>query len=386
MGERFIERRLRDLGASPDASVLAMARKMEGVLTLSGGDPDFDTPRHIKEAAVRALEEGWTHYPVTHGMPALKEAIAEYHGKYGTDWRPSEVIVTAGSGQSLYAIMAGTLNPGDEVVQFEPYYMAYHGLIEYLGAKEAIVPLAEEEGYRLDIEALKERVTPETKMVVLCNPSNPTGTVYTEEELKGMADVTVDNDLLVLSDEVYNELIWDGRRHRSISVLPGMRERTIVSMSFSKTFAMTGWRLGCLIADEAISSRLARMPIGYRVNTFVQMAGLEALRGPWEPVEEMRRKFDRRRKFFVSRLNEIDGVRCHMPEGSIFTFPNIEAIGKKSVEFCEALLVGNRVLVRPGVAFGEAGEYHVRMPLIRPVDILEKVAAAVEDCAEKMGA
>jgi aspartate aminotransferase len=278
------------------------------------------------------------------------------------------------------------LNSGDEVVQLEPYYMAYHGLIEYLGAREAIVPLAEEEGYRLDVEALKERVTPETKMVVLCNPSNPTGTVYTEEELKGIADVAVDNDLLVLSDEVYNELIWDGRRHCSISALPGMRERTIVSMSFSKTFAMTGWRLGCLIADEAISSRLARMPIGYRVNTFVQMAGLEALRGPWEPVEEMRREFDRRRKFFVFRLNEIDGVRCHMPEGSIFTFPNIEAIGKKSVEFCEALLEGSRVLVRPGIAFGEAGEYHVRIPLIRPVDTLKKVAAAVEDCAEKMGA
>ena len=383
MGERFIERRLMSMGASPDASVLAMARKMEGVLTLSGGDPDFDTPRHIKEAAIRALEEGWTHYPVTHGMPALKEAIAEYHGRYGTDWEPSEVIVTAGSGQSLYASMAGTLNPGDEVVQLEPYYMAYHGLIEYLGAREATVPLVEEEGYRLDVEALKEGVTPETKMVVLCNPSNPTGTVYTEGELKGIADVAVDNDLLVLSDEVYNELLWDGRRHRSMSALPGMRERTIVSMSFSKTFAMTGWRLGCLIADEAISSRLARMPIGYRVNTFVQLAGLEALRGPWEPVEEMRMEFDRRRRFFVPRLNEIEGVGCHMPEGSIFTFPNIEALGKKSVEFCEALLKLSKILVRPGVAFGEAGEYHVRIPLIRPVETLERVASAVEDCAEK---
>ncbi|MCW3978792.1 MAG: aminotransferase class I/II-fold pyridoxal phosphate-dependent enzyme [Candidatus Bathyarchaeota archaeon] len=384
MGGRFIERRLMAMGASPDAGVLAMARKTEGVLTLSGGDPDFDTPRHIKEAAIRALEEGLTHYPVTHGMPALKEAIAEYHGKYGTDWRPSEVIVTAGSGQSLYASMAGTLNPGDEVVQLEPYYMAYHGLIEYLGAREVTVQLVEEEGYRLDVEALKAKVTPETKMIVLCNPSNPTGTVYTEEELKGIADVAVDNDLLVLSDEVYNELVWDGRRHCSISALPGMRERTVVSMSFSKTFAMTGWRLGCLIADEAISSRLARMPIGYRVNTFVQMAGLEALRGPWEPVEEMRREFERRRRFFVPRLNEIEGVGCHMPEGSIFTFPNIEALGKKSVEFCEALLKGSRILVRPGVAFGEAGEYHVRIPLIRPVETLEKVAAAVEDCAEKM--
>lgn len=384
MGERFIERRLMAVGASPDAGVLAMARRMRDVLTLSGGDPDFDTPRHIKEAAIRALEDGWTHYPVTHGMPALKEAVAEYHGKYGTDWRPSEVIVTAGSGQSLYASMAGTLNPGDEVVQLEPYYMAYHGLIEYLGAREVPVPLVEKEGYRLDIEALKESVTQETKMIVLCNPSNPTGTVYTEEELKGIADLAVDNDLLVLSDEVYNELLWDGRRHRSISSLPGMRGRTIVSMSFSKTFAMTGWRLGCLIADEAISSRLGRMPIGYRVNTFVQLAGVEALRGPWEPVEEMRREFDRRRRFFVPRLNEIEGVGCHMPEGSIFTFPNIGALGRKSVDFCEALLEDSRILVRPGIAFGEAGEYHVRIPLIRPVETLEKVAVAIEESAQKM--
>ncbi len=384
MSDRFIKKRIRSLEAPEHARVLAMARGMEGVLNLSGGDPDFDTPEHIKEAAVGAMRAGWTHYPVTYGMPALRESIAGYHGKYGVDWKPSEVIVTAGSGQSLYASMAGTIDPGDEVVQLEPYYVAYHGLIEYLGAKEVPVPLLEEKGYRLDVEALKESVTPRTKMLIICNPSNPTGTVYTEEELACVADVACENDILVLSDEVYNELIWDGRRHRSIAALPGMRERTIVSMSFSKTFAMTGWRLGCLIADEAISSMIARMPIGFRVNTFVQMAGVAALEGPWEPVKKMGDEFDRRRKFFVPRLDGIDGVACHMPEGSIFTFPSIRDLGVKSVDFCETLLRESRILVRPGVAFGQAGEYHVRIPLIRPVDTLKRVASAIEDLADRM--
>jgi len=384
MGERFIEKRLGAMRTPSYARVLAEARKMEGVLNLWGGDPDFDTPGHVTQAAVRALGEGWTHYPVTYGMPALREAIAEYHGRYGVDWKPSEVIVTAGSAQALYASMAGTINPGERVVLPEPHYTEYHSVIEYLGAREVTTPLMEEKGYRLDVEALKERVSPGTKMIVICNPNNPTGTVYTEEELRGISDVAVDEDLLVLSDEVYNEFVWDGGVHRSIAALPGMRERTIVCMSFSKTFAMTGWRLGCLIADEAISSRLARMPIGYRVSTFVQLAGVEALKGPSKPVDEFRREFDRRRRYLVPRLDGIEGVGCHMPEGSIFTFPNLSALGMGSVEFCEALLRESGILVRPGVAFGNAGEHHVRIPLIRPVETLEKVAAAVEELAERM--
>ncbi len=381
MAERFLGKRLRGMGREPHEEVVAMAGKMEGVVRLQGGDPDFDTPRHIKEALVKALKEGWTHYPPNQGVPALREAIAEYHGKYGVDWDPSEVVVTSGSGQSLYAAAAGTLDPGDEVILPEPYYMAYSPLIRYLGARGVGVPLLEEEGYRLDTEALKEGVTPETKMILLCNPNNPTGTVYTEEELGGIADLAEDRDLLVVSDEVYNELVWDGLGHRSIAALPGMRERTIVSLSFSKTFAMTGWRLGCLIADRPISSKISQMPIGYRTNTFVQLAGLEALKGPWEPVEEMAREFDRRRRFLVPRLNEIEGVRCHMPEGSIFTFPSIRGLGVRSIEFCERLLRESRILLRPGVAFGETGEYHVRIPLIKPIEVLEEVASAIESQA-----
>jgi aspartate/methionine/tyrosine aminotransferase len=262
--------------------------------------------------------------------------------------------------------------------------MAYSNLIEYLGAREVGVALGEEEGYRLDLEALKEKVTRNTKMIVICNPNNPSGTVHTREELAGIAEVAQENDLLVLSDEVYNEFVWDGREHVSIASLPGMKERTIICNSFSKTFAMTGWRLGYVLADKSIVTRLQRIPVGYRTNTFVQTAAVEALKGPWEPVERMAQEYDRRRRFMVPRLNEIDGISCHMPEGAFYLFPNIGGLGVGSEEFCESLLVKKKILARPGTAFGVSGELHMRIPLIKPVETLGEIADAIEDHAKNL--
>jgi len=384
LAERFIEKRLAAVKPRSHARVVSMARGMEGVINLAGGDPDFDTPGHITDAVIRAIREGETHYPPTHGLPALRNALAKYYGKYGADWDAAEVTVTAGSGVSLFISMAGTINPGEEVIVLEPYFMAYSNLIEYFGAKEVGVVLKEEEGYHLDVEALKESLTPKTKMIIICNPNNPSGTVYTQEELAGIAEVAHDNDLLVLSDEVYNEFVWDGREHVSIASLPGMKERTIVSNSFSKTFAMTGWRLGYVLADKSIATRLQRIPVGYRTNTFVQLAAVEALKGPWEPVEKMAEEYDRRRRFMVPRLNEIDGINCHMPEGAFYLFPNIGGLCKSSEEFCESLLVEKKILARPGTAFGVSGEHHMRIPLIKPVEVLEKIADAIEDHAKKL--
>jgi aspartate/methionine/tyrosine aminotransferase len=379
MSDRFIEKRLSAMKTPEHARVVSLAARMEGVVRLQGGDPDFPTPMHIREAAVNALKEGWTHYPPNHGLPEFREAIAEYHGKYGTDWRASEVTVTGGSGMALFKAITSTINSGDETLLPEPYYMAYSGLLNYTGARSVAVSLIEEEGYRLDSKALREAVTPKSKMIVLCNPNNPTGTVYTEEELSEIADIAVGNDLLVVTDECYNELVWDGRSHRSIAAFPGMRERTLVCMSFSKTFSMTGWRLGYILADEGLTGHIRRQPLGPRISTFIQKAGVAALRGPWEPVRKMHEEFDRRRRFLVPRLNEIEGVSCHMPEGSIFTFPCIKGLGVKSVEFAESLLKEKKILVRPGLAFGQAGEYHLRVPLIKPVDVLERVADAIEE-------
>jgi len=379
LAEGFIERRLAAMRPRSHARVVAMARGMEGVINLAGGDPDFDTPGHITEAAIKALREGKTHYPPTHGLPALRKALADYYVKYGVEWDSSEVTVTAGSGVSLFVSMTGTINPGEEVIVLEPYFMAYSNLIEYIGARETRVALEEDEGYRLDVEALKDKVTQKTKMIVLCNPNNPSGTVYTQEELAGIAEVVIDNDLLVLSDEVYNEFVWDGREHISISSLPGMKERTIVCNSFSKTFAMTGWRLGYVLADKHIATRLQRIPVGYRTNIFVQLAAVEALKGSWEPVRRMAEEYDRRRRFMVPRLNEIDGISCHMPEGAFYLFPNISGLSKGSEEFCESLLLEKKILARPGTAFGASGEHHIRIPLIKPIENLGNIADAIED-------
>jgi len=322
--------------------------------------------------------------PTAYGLPALRSAIAEYHGKHGVDWEVGDVTVTAGSGVSLFASMAGTVNPGEEVVLLEPYFMSYSNLVEYIGAREVGVPLDEDEGYRLDIEALNERVTGKTKMIVLCNPNNPSGTVFTREELKGIADVAIDEDLLVLSDEVYCEFVWDGREHTTIASLPGMRERTLISSSFSKTFAMTGWRLGYLIADKSLTSRIQKIPLGYRTNTFVQIAGVTAMRGSWEPVKAMAEEYDRRRRFMVPRLSEIEGINCHNPEGAFYLFPNIGGLGMGSEEFCESLLKEKKILARPGTAFGVTGESHMRIPLIKPVEVLEEIAQSIEDHARKI--
>ncbi len=384
MAERFIEKRLASMKGRSHARVVAMARGMDGVINLGGGDPDFDTPGHITDALQKAIAEGKTHYPPPHGLPALRTAIAGYHSKHGVDWKAGDVTVTAGSGVSLFASTAGTVNPGDEVVLLEPYFMAYSNLVEYLGAREVGVPLDEDEGYRLDLEALKERATGKTKMIVLCNPNNPSGTVFTIEELKGIADVAIDEDLLVLSDEVYCEFVWDGREHTTIASLPGMRARTIISSSFSKTFAMTGWRLGYLIAEKSLTSRIRKIPLGYRTNTFVQMAGVAAMRGSWEPVKAMAEEYDRRRKFMVPRLSEIEGINCHNPEGAFYLFPNIGDLGVGSEEFCESLLKEKKILARPGTAFGVTGEGHMRIPLIKPVEVLEEIAQSIEDHAREI--
>jgi aspartate/methionine/tyrosine aminotransferase len=221
-------------------------------------------------------------------------------------------------------------------------------------------------------------------MIVLCNPNNPSGTVFTKEELKGIADVAIDEDLLVLSDEVYCEFLWDGREHTTIASLPGMRERTIISSSFSKTFAMTGWRLGYLIADKNLTSRIRKIPLGFRTNTFVQIAGVAAIRGSWEPVKAMAEEYDRRRRFMVPRLSEIEGINCHNPEGAFYLFPNIRDLRMGSEEFCESLLKEKNILARPGTAFGATGEGHMRTPLIKPVEVLEEIAQSIEDHARKI--
>ena len=378
--ERFIEKRLGKMQSKPVGRLGSIASKLDGFIKVAFGDPDFDTPKHIRDAAVEALNEGWTHYPPSRGTLELREAISEYHSKYGTNWDPaSEVIVTSGSGTALYVALAGILDPGDEIIIPEPYYVNYKKILEYLGAKLVAVPLHEETNFHPDMDSLKESITNKTKMILICTPNNPTGTVWTEDELGEIAELAIKKDLLVLSDEIYNEFIWDGLEHSSISKLTGMRERTIICMSFSKTFAMTGWRMGYIMADKSICSKLANIPIDYRPANFIQKAGVAALKGPWTQVEEMAKEYDRRRLYLGQRLDAIDGIECKLPEGAFYLFPKIEGTGMTSVEFCENLLSEEKVYAYPGIAFGELGEYHIRISLIQPLENLVKVADAFEN-------
>lgn len=384
MSERFVVSNLRKMETGIYQSFTVKARGVKGTLNLLGGDPDFETPKHIREAATKAIEEGWTHYPQTSGMPDLKEALVNYHKRYGTDWDLNdEVIATSGGTPALFMSMIGTLKRGDEVVLFEPYYMDYSDLRHYLGLKLITVPLKEDKRFHPEMEELHNKITPKTKMIVLCSQNNPTGTVFSEEELSEIAKAAKENDLLVLSDEIYDQFIYDGLKHHSIAAFLGMRERTIVILSFSKTFAMTGWRLGSIMADKSIIGALRKIPLRDRPATFLQKAGVAALNGPWGFVEEFRQEFNKRRDHLVKRLNEIEGVECVSPEGAFYLFPNLKTIGQKSIEFCEGLLQEHKVAVVPGVACGDAGEYHIRIPLVKPIKDLDKCADAMEIYAKK---
>jgi len=378
LSQRFTLPYLRDIDVPLYRKFIGKIRGVEGVKTLLGGDPDFETPQHIRDAAVEALEEGWTHYPPMGGMPELKGALADYHGRYGTDWSDDEVIVTPGSTPALFLSFVGTLSRGEEVLLSEPYYMGYKPLIEYLGLNVVSTPLEESRCYHPDLDAMEEAISEDTRMIVICSPNNPTGTVFDEEELKRIAEIAQERNLLVLSDEIYDQFVYDGDHH-SIASLPGMRERTIVIMSFSKTFSMTGWRLGTLMADEGIISSLSRIPIGGRPATFIQRAGIAALTGPWDPVEEFKHEYNSRRDHLVKRLNEIDGIECTTPEGAFYVFPSFESIGQRSIEFCEGLLEEQKLATVPGIAFGDAGEYHMRIPLVKPTEYLDECAEAIEN-------
>jgi len=380
---RFGDPRLWEMKTPIYRRFLSKIRKMEGVMSLLAGDPDFETPRHIREAAIKAIEEGWTHYPAWDGYLDLRNALAEYHSQYGTDWDPeSEVRLFSGSTPALFTCFVALLQRGDGIVVFEPYYMGYSPVFNYLDLKLSPVALKEERRFHPDIEELKEAIKPETKMIVICSPNNPTGTVYNEEELKAIRDLAVDHDLLVLSDEIYDQFVYEGR-HLSIAALPDMRERTVVILSFSKTFAMTGWRLGAVLADKEVLGLIRKVPIGGRPAAFIQRAGLAALKGPWEDVERFREEYRRRRDFFAEKLNEIDGISCVLPEGAFYLFPNISGVCEDSVRFCEGLLEEEKVAVYPGVAYGKTGEGHVRIALVKPIEELERCAEAFRNYAER---
>jgi aspartate aminotransferase len=336
----------------------AKAMKTEGidVCSFSAGEPDFDTPVHIKAAAKKALDDGQTRYGPAAGEPKLREAIArKLREDNGLCYNAENVIVTNGGKHSLFNLMLGLIEAGDEVIIPAPYWLSYPEMVKLAGGTPVIVPTDASTGYKITPEQLAKAITPQTKLFILNSPSNPTGMVYTPAEIKALAEIVVERDILVVSDEIYEKILYDGAEHLSIGAVgPEIFERTIISSGFAKAYSMTGWRLGYLAGSVEVIKAMITIQ-GHstsNVCTFAQYGAIAALEGSQDCVKEMRLAFAKRRQVMLERLNAIPGLICPQPDGAFYMFPNISKTGLKSLEFCDGLLEQEQVAVIPGIAFG----------------------------------
>ncbi|BAT54029.1 aspartate aminotransferase [Nostoc sp. NIES-3756] len=354
----------------------AKAMKAEGidVCSFSAGEPDFDTPAHIKAAAAKALDEGKTKYGPAAGEPKLKEAIARKLQKDNNlDYKPENVIVTNGGKHSLYNLIVALIDPGDEVIIPSPYWLSYPEMVTLVGGKSVIVPTDASTGYKITPEQLRKAITPKTKLFVLNSPSNPTGMVYTPEEIKALAQVVVDADIYVVSDEIYEKILYDGAQHISIGSLgKEIFDRTLISNGFAKAYSMTGWRIGYLAGPLDIIKATSTIQ-GHstsNVCTFAQYGAIAALEESQDCVEEMRLAFAKRRQVMLDGLNSIPGLSTAKPDGAFYLFPDISKTGLKSLEFCDALIEEHQVAVIPGIAFG--ADKNIRLSYATDLATIEK--------------
>ena len=355
------------IGTETAFAVLTRARALEAqgksVVHMQIGEPDFDTPAHITAAAIAALEQGWTHYGPAQGDPQLREAISSYiatsrHAQYGAD----QVLVTPGGKPIMFFAMLALLQPGDEAIYPDPGFPIYRSMIEFTGAKAVAAVLREEHEFRLDIDELRSLVTPRTRLLIINSPGNPCGNVFTREDIEEIAAIAQEHDLIVLADEIYSELLYEGD-HVSIASLPGMAERTILLDGFSKTFAMTGWRLGYGLVPQALVYPLTTLMVNSAscTNVATQRAGIAALTGSWDEVDRFRAAFHRRRDLLIRGLNDIPGISCEIPHGAFYAFPNITSFGLSSDDFATRLLDDFGVAAVSGTSFGAAGEGYIRL-------------------------
>lgn len=342
-----------------------MAAQGIDVISLAGGEPDFATPAHITEAAFKAVQDGATHYVSSRGIPPLLDAIAaKYATEQGLTYNPkTEVLVSPGGKMSLYAAIMGTVDRGDEVLIPEPAWVSYVPMVQLADGVPVAVPLEGKDNFRITRRALEDKISDRSRAILINSPSNPTGRVLTDEELETVAEVALENELLVISDEIYEKLLFDGRRHVSIATLPQMQVRTIIINGLSKSHAMTGWRLGIAVAPRKILSSMLKVQ-QHTVTcaaAFTQYAAAAALTGPQDCVDEMLEAYRVRRELIVDGLNSLPGVSCAAPEGAFYAFPDISETGMTSERFSEWILEEARVAMTPGSAFGEAGEGYVRL-------------------------
>jgi aspartate aminotransferase len=374
--------RMGRLGTESAFEVLARARELEAegrrVIHLEIGEPDFDTPAHITEAAERALRDGFTHYNPAAGIPELKEAVAAFFSRTGRlDVSPDRVVVTPGAKPVMFYAILALCQDGGEVLYPDPGFPMYESLTSFTGARPVPVPLREDRSFRMDPEAVAELITDRTRLVVLNSPHNPCGSTMTAQELERLAEVLDGRDVYVLSDEVYWAIRYDGA-HASIA--PLMPDRTILLDGCSKSFAMTGWRLGFAALPEELVEPVTRLIINSVscTATFVQKAAVAALEGPWEPVEEMVAEFRRRRDVMVEGLNRIEGLSCVEPTGAFYAFPNCSSVGRPSKEVAVELLERAGVAGLWGTAFGPEGEGYLRLSYANSVENIRDALEAIE--------
>ncbi len=366
-----------------------MTRRLESkgknIVHLEIGEPDFDTPENIKYAGIDAIKKGFTHYAPSQGLPELREEITKYIYKTrGIPVSSDEVVVVPGGKNVIFYTMMALLNPGDEVIVQDPGYYPYKIDAELFGAKIISLPLKYENGFSFDRDYFKSIVGPKTKLFVLISPANPTGNVFSREDLEFIAEQAIKNDFYVLSDEIYSRIVYEGEFH-SIASIPGMKERTIILDGFSKTYAMTGWRLGYAVAQKNIAKIFNKFLVSSNscTATFTQIAGIEALRGPQNAVDKMVSEYKKRRDFIVNALNEIKGISVLKPEGAFYVFPNIKSLEISSNEFVMKLLEDG-VATIPGNTFGKYGEGFIRISYANSLENLKIAVERIKNTVDKL--
>jgi aminotransferase len=377
--------RLKNVRPSGIRRYSRLARSLPDVIRLGLGEPDFTPPRHVLDAATQAMNEGRTHYTPTAGIAELREAlVAKTERDYGLSYDPdAEVLITNGAIEAIFLAVLGLVNPGDEVLVPDPRFVCYDPDIFMAGGIPVSMPMLEKNGFKLDAESVISLITPKSRVMITNSPNNPTGSVLTNDDLARLAKLAVERDLVVISDEVYEKILYDDAQHFCFATLRGMRDRTVVVNSFSKTYAMTGFRLGYALGPKELIAAMAQVHEHFVacVNGPAQYAALAALQGPQEFVRNMVRQFDQRRRLLHSRLNEIEGFRCILPKGAFYIFANIQNFSMSSEEFAEYLLsehAKGRVETIPGAAFGEYGEGYVRFSYATAYDKIEEAVDRIE--------
>ena len=382
--------RVKNLKSESAFKVLAAAKELEAkgkdVIHFEIGEPDFDTPQNIIKATVEALNAGYTHYTNAQGFPELRKAVVEYAKRYkNVNTSENEIVITPGAKPIIFFTLQALINEGDEVIYPNPGFPIYPSVISYCGGIPVPIKIREEEDFTFSIEELKNSITEKTKLIILHNPANPTGGLLTEEDIEAMYQVIKDKNIYILSDEIYDRIIYEGKT-KSIASMPGMKNKTIILDGFSKTYAMTGFRLGYGIMNPELAKVVTTLMINSNscTATFTQIGGIEALRGPQDEVNKMVEEFRKRRDLIVDGLNSIKGIKCLKPKAAFYAFPNITGTGLSSSEMADYLLNEANVAVLAGDSFGEMGEGYIRLSFANSQENIKRAIDRIDKSMKRL--